>query len=101
MEQPPSSITTSPDLDWTVIATNLDAIAAASHLESRHPLFLTATAMEILFLVTFPACTTIIDANLVCAAIPESAIDRTASPELHLLITFLVYATIIDVVGTW
>jgi hypothetical protein len=83
-----------PDLDW--IAT----VATESRLGSQHPLFLVAATMEILFLVTFLVCAIIIDADPVYAAVPGSAVDRTAAPEL-LLIVFLVYATIIDVVGTW
>jgi hypothetical protein len=82
------------DLDW--IAT----VATESRLGSQHPLFLVAATMEILFLVTFLVCAIIIDADPVYAAVPDSAVDRTAAPEL-LLIVFLVYATIIDVVGTW
>jgi hypothetical protein len=57
--------------------------------------------MEIFFLVMFLVCTTIIDADPICAAILESIIDRTTAPKLLLLVAFLVCATIIDVVGTW
>jgi hypothetical protein len=81
---------------------NLDtAVAAGSCLGSRHPLFLTATTTEILFLITFSVCATVIDTDPIYAAILESVVDRTVAPELLLLIAFLVYATIIDVMGTW
>jgi hypothetical protein len=69
-------------------------------LGSRHPLFLTTTTTEILFPITFSVCATVIDTDPIYAAILESVVDRTVAPEL-LLIAFLVYATIIDVVGTW
>jgi hypothetical protein len=49
----------------------------------------------------FSVCTAVIDAYPVCATIPESVIERTAAPELLLLIAFLVCATIINIVGTW
>jgi hypothetical protein len=101
MEQLPSSITPPPDLNWTVITTNLDDDDAGSHLGSWHPLFLAAAAIEILFLVTFLVYAAIINANPVCAAIHRSTIDRTAAPELLLLAAFLDCATIIDIMGTW
>jgi hypothetical protein len=44
--------------------------------------------MEILFLVAFPVYAIVINANPVCTAIPERAIDRTPAPELLLLIYF-------------
>jgi hypothetical protein len=99
MEQPPSSITMPPDLDCTATTANLDNDAIGSRLGSRHPLFLTTTAMEILFLVRFPIHTAVIDTDPVCIAILESDVDRTTAPELLLLAVFL--ECVIKVVGTW